>query len=102
MGCARRTDCGKCQHCLDLAARGGGGAACIPFGHRYASSGCAERACRNPLRFGAAAEWRRQKPALKRAVELLLSKAVRAALYLAYISLIYRLYLAYISPTSPL
>ena len=82
MGCARRTDCGECQHCLDLAASGGGGgAACIPFGHRYASSGCAERACRNPLRFGAAAEWRRQKPALKRAVEELLGAGLSQAEY---------------------
>ena len=76
-GCARRTDCGECKHCLDTIA-GGGSVARNPFGNARKRSSCVQRACCNPLKLGALDEWSRQKPALKRAVELLLSKGVRA------------------------
>ena len=77
-GCTRRTDCGECKNCLDTIAAGGA-VARIPFSQsRTGRQSCVQRACCNPLKAGAVDEWSRQKPVLKRAVELLLSKGVRA------------------------
>ena len=76
-GCKTSANCGECQSCFDRVAAGGSVARTSSvFGQNRSS--CVQRACCNPREAGALDEWSRQKPVLKRAVELLVTKGVRA------------------------